>query len=57
MNVLVHAYVVCMSVLPVESVGVDQRALKCVLAGHDRSVGDNPQSGPRGPPWMTSDLN
>lgn len=40
MNVLVHVYVVSMSVL-----GWIKRALKCVWAGQDRSVGDNPQMG------------
>lgn len=34
-----------------------KRALKCVLAGHDRSVGDNPQSAPRRPPQMTPHLD
>lgn len=34
-----------------------KRPLKCVLAGHDRSVGNNPQSAPRGPPWMTPHLD
>lgn len=34
-----------------------KRALKCVLAGHDRSVGDNPQSSHWGPPWMTPHLD
>lgn len=34
-----------------------KRALKCVLAGRERSVANNPQSSPGGPPWVTPHLN